>query len=139
MLPFLLRIYTTHAPFDTMSTRLDMQLYSIHIPEHAMGQKQNRKRTRHRPSRTKRQRASLESATELRHVRTASLQSKYGPDASLPYYQPQPMRQESAMSRDRRLFGGEDDDTASAMELRGPMLDVVLGLFNAIDYDDALV
>lgn len=45
-------------------------------------------------------------------------------------------RHESATARDRRLFGGEDDDTASALDLRGPMLDVVLGLFDGIDYDD---
>ena len=48
------------------------------------------------------------------------------------------LREESATTRDKRMFGGEDDDTESAMELRGPMLDVVLGLFNGIDYDDAL-
>lgn len=36
------------------------------------------------------------------------------------------------------MFGGVDDDTESALELRGPMLDVVLGLFNGVDYDDAL-
>lgn len=46
--------------------------------------------------------------------------------------------EESAESRDRRIFGGDDDETQSAMELRGPMLDVVLGLFNGIDYDDSL-
>lgn len=52
--------------------------------------------------------------------------------------QPRLVREESATTRDKRVFGGEDDDTESAMELRGPMLDVVLGLFNGIDYDDAL-
>jgi hypothetical protein len=46
--------------------------------------------------------------------------------------------EESAASRDRRIFGGDDDETRSALELRGPMLDVVLGLFNGIDYDDSL-
>lgn len=45
---------------------------------------------------------------------------------------------ESAKSRDRRIFGGDGDETQSALELRGPMLDIVLGLFNGIDYDDAL-
>lgn len=48
------------------------------------------------------------------------------------------MEEESPESRDRRIFGGDEDETQSAMELRGPMLDVVLGLFNGIDYDDSL-
>lgn len=46
---------------------------------------------------------------------------------------------ESAITRDKRMFGGEDGDSESALELRGPMLDVVLGLFDGIDYDDALL
>lgn len=46
--------------------------------------------------------------------------------------------EESVEARDRRIFGGDEDETQSAMELRGPMLDVVLGLFNGIDYDDSL-
>ena len=46
-------------------------------------------------------------------------------------------RLESDNSRDRRIFGGDDDDSQSARDLRGPMLDVVLGLFNGIDYDDS--
>ncbi|KAF2216489.1 hypothetical protein CERZMDRAFT_81585 [Cercospora zeae-maydis SCOH1-5] len=45
-------------------------------------------------------------------------------------------RTESFHSRDKRMFGGEDDDSVSAMELRGPMLDVVLRLFDGVDYDD---
>jgi len=43
---------------------------------------------------------------------------------------------ESAAARDRRIFGGLDGEDESA-DLRGAMMDVVLGLFNGIDYDDA--
>lgn len=45
--------------------------------------------------------------------------------------------QEDAKSRDIRIFGGLENELEST-DLRGPMLDVVLGLFNGIDYDDAL-
>ncbi len=44
---------------------------------------------------------------------------------------------EDAVSRERRIFGGVDGDS-EATDLRGRMLDVVLGLFDGIDYDDAL-
>ena len=44
--------------------------------------------------------------------------------------------QEDSISRDLRIFGGLEDETQGS-DLRGPMLDVVLGLFNGIDYDDA--
>ena len=44
---------------------------------------------------------------------------------------------ESIEARERRIFGGEggglEDDA-----LKGPMLDVVLGLFNGLDYDDGV-
>lgn len=40
---------------------------------------------------------------------------------------------ETPLSRTRRVFGGAEDESA---ELCGPMLDVVLGLFGGIDYDD---
>ena len=45
---------------------------------------------------------------------------------------------ESAEAWDRSWFGGVDEDSESARDLRGPMLDVVLSLFNGVDYDDAL-
>lgn len=44
---------------------------------------------------------------------------------------------ESATARERRIFGGLDDETGEE-DLRGPMLDVVLGLLGGLDYDDAL-
>jgi hypothetical protein len=37
---------------------------------------------------------------------------------------------------DRQMFGGVDEDSQSAQELRGPMLDVVLSLFNNVDFID---
>lgn len=43
---------------------------------------------------------------------------------------------EDATSRDLRVFGGVPEDQHELADLRGPMLDVVLGLFNGIDYDD---
>lgn len=45
-------------------------------------------------------------------------------------------RHEDPVSRDLRVFGGLENETESS-DLRGPMLDVVLGLFDGIDYDDA--
>lgn len=54
------------------------------------------------------------------------------------FSRPRFLRQESAASRDRRIFGGVEDDLESAKELCGPMLDVVLGLFNGVDFDDSL-
>jgi hypothetical protein len=37
---------------------------------------------------------------------------------------------------DRRMFGGVPEDSQSAQELRGPMLGVVLSLFNNVDFID---
>lgn len=45
-------------------------------------------------------------------------------------------RPEDAVSRDLRVFGGVPEDQYELSDLRGPMLDVVLGLFNGIDYND---
>ena len=46
-------------------------------------------------------------------------------------------KQEDAVSRDLRIFGGLEGEPELSSDLRGPMLDVVLGLFNGMDYDDA--
>lgn len=47
---------------------------------------------------------------------------------------------EDAATRDIRIFGGSaedgDDESEQEVDLRGRMLDVVLGLFDGIDYDD---
>ncbi|EME85561.1 uncharacterized protein MYCFIDRAFT_171467 [Pseudocercospora fijiensis CIRAD86] len=136
----------TYTLFGKMNARLDMPLYNLHIPDLEMGQKQNRKRTRHRPSRSKRQssvygmsKADQSATTSPKHMWSTSCINTYWQAPYVtPLQRPQLLRKESATSRDRRMFGGEDDDTKSAMDLRGPMLDVVLGLFNGIDYDDAL-
>ena len=45
---------------------------------------------------------------------------------------------ENAFTRDLRVFGGVLEDEIESSDLRGPMLDVVLGLFDGIDYDDDL-
>jgi hypothetical protein len=79
--------------------------------------------------------------TTLPHMAYTSTHSpNFFPGPSFPVaIQPKLLQEEeSAASRDRRIFGGDDDETRSALELRGPMLDVVLGLFNGIDYDDSL-
>lgn len=115
-----------------------------------MGQRHNRKRIRHRPmSRSYRSITSLMPATEATATSSWALQHFSLPQAtmrinvaSLAFREtactlPKLLQQESANSRDRRIFGGVDEDTESAKNLCGPMLDVVLGLFNGIDYDDA--
>ncbi|KXT18561.1 hypothetical protein AC579_2294 [Pseudocercospora musae] len=148
--PVLLHSDYNYTLYDKMNARLNTPLYAIHIPDLEMGQKQNRKRTRHRPSRSKRQssmyamnkasQSATNDMTSPKHTRSTSYIDTCWPAACVkPLQRPQLLRQESATSRDRRMFGGDDDDTKSAMDLRGPMLDVVLGLFNGIDYDDALV
>ena len=43
------------------------------------------------------------------------------------------MKREEAAAREKRIFGGcEHEDEG----LKAPMLDVVLGLFDGLDYDD---
>lgn len=44
---------------------------------------------------------------------------------------------EDAATRNVRVFGGSESEAGSS-ELCGPMLDVVLGLFGSIDYDEAM-
>ncbi len=45
---------------------------------------------------------------------------------------------ESVGARDRRIFGGGDaaEQAENDMDLRGPMLEVVLGLFDGLDYEE---
>lgn len=45
------------------------------------------------------------------------------------------MMAEDDVKRNMRVFGGSTDE-AGSMELCGPMLDVVLGLFGGVDYED---
>lgn len=44
---------------------------------------------------------------------------------------------EDDATRRIRVFGGSADE-AESIELCGPMLDVVLGLFGSVDYDDSM-
>lgn len=128
-----------------------------------MGQRQNRKRVRHRPNR---QRKYINLPPQpiqpnpFAMIPTAwSIRYSYAPNSTSSKTTLSRMsspsafshssvssstsstlggsRQEDAKSRDIRIFGGLENEHDSA-DLRGPMLDVVLGLLNGIDYDDAL-
>ena len=124
-----------------------------------MGQRHNRKRVRHRPNRARRgmelepspiqptitQFSSMPTALSVRYSYApaphAPVQtSKQSTNSSLRQSKPgiaySQCREENALSRDLRIFGGLEHELQSS-DLRGPMLDVVLGLFNGIDYDDA--
>lgn len=123
-----------------------------------MGQRQNRKRVRHRPNRQRKYVtlppqpiqpnpfSTAPTALSIRYSyapnstfsksslsRTPSLTSCSSKASSISSR----LSQEDAQSRDIRIFGGLENEV-EATDLRGPMLDVVLGLFNGIDYDDAL-
>ena len=46
-------------------------------------------------------------------------------------------KREDLWERELRIFGGSEDESESVGEdLKAPMLDVVLGLFDGLDYDD---
>lgn len=124
--------YYSTVSSTNMNARLDIPLYTYHNEVMA---KQNRKRIRHRSNKSRRLQANT-TYHETPHDYTALPKHMLAPTTK---QLPQLSREESATTLDKRMFGGEDDDTASAMELRGPMLQVVLGLFNGIDYDDAAI
>jgi hypothetical protein len=46
------------------------------------------------------------------------------------------LKQISGDDLDRRMFGGLPEDSQSAQDLRGPMLGVVLSLFDNVDFID---
>ena len=115
----------------------------------------NRKRVRHRTRRNRSQRDDLQWRENISKGNTpttanSSLTYESAPmRASCPLLysmtilkrSPTLLRretEESAEARDRSWFGGVDEDSQSARDLRGPMLDVVLALFNGVDYDDSL-
>ncbi|KAF2158680.1 hypothetical protein M409DRAFT_61461 [Zasmidium cellare ATCC 36951] len=104
--------------------------------------KQNRKRIRHRPSRARKQElytASQRSGTSPTTDNTPFKSKTMSTSGTMwSTNLPRLLRQESAESRERRIFGGEDGDTASAKALKGAMLDVVLGLFDGVDYEDGI-
>lgn len=142
----LLKTYIRHTP----STNID-RYHTLG----EMGQRQNRKRIRHRPLRASRLSLQpmpfqpmpfLASTTTMTPTvmsvrysyaspRSRSDQSSSDTDSSTCSSQSL-AREEDPLSRDLRIFGGGMEDEAGATDLRGPMLDVVLGLFDGLDYDD---
>ena len=123
-----------------------------------MGQRQNRKRVRHRPNRARKYFnlpplpiqpnpfPATPTAASIRYSYVPTSQLSKPPLSRMPSSSCGGSRststscqssQEDSKSRDIRIFGGLENE-ADATDLRGPMLDVVLGLFNGIDYDDAL-
>ena len=126
-----------------------------------MGQRQNRKRVRHRPNRQRKYinlppqpiqpnpfatnptalsiRYSYAQNSTFSKPNLSRMPSSNSGSISAPSKSSAASRssQEDAKSRDIRIFGGVENEPDST-DLRGPMLDVVLGLFNGIDYDDAL-
>lgn len=125
-----------------------------------MGQRNNnRKRVRHRPNRTRKyfnyQPSPIQpipfnttpSAMSIRYIHlsnTQFLKPGLSRTPSLGSYSSRSSStlsktsQEDAHSRDIRIFGGLEDEEFESEDLRGPMLDVVLGLWNSTDYDDSL-
>ena len=108
-----------------------------------MGQKHNnRKRIRHRPMRARRgcelQPAPIQPGPLLcgsQPLPTMRLISwRYPP--SLPGQCSSCCGGETMAARERRIFGGEEGEVEDGTDLKGQMLDVVLGLFNGMDYDD---
>lgn len=125
-----------------------------------MAQRHNRKRTRHRPTRIS---AGSQDVSELLsfmphactkmpdlywsdNLSTSRTTSTHTSRSTSPSSQPtvsQGVRfrmttgSETFSSRSQRIFGGLEDE-AESTDLCGPMLDVVLALFGAIDYDDAM-
>ncbi|EMC92191.1 hypothetical protein BAUCODRAFT_281232 [Baudoinia panamericana UAMH 10762] len=122
-----------------------------------MGQKHNRKRTRHRSMSSRRRHSLLPSCGALSPsggicglpsslpfsniARTDSAQSSSDgvSDRQSSERCPQPDNEaELAYNREQRIFGGVYGEP-DASSLCGPMLDVVLGLFNGVDYEDPIV
>jgi hypothetical protein len=121
-----------------------------HMDLNNMGQRQNRKRVRHRPHRARKQfqyqPAPIQPSSFVSAPTAMSIRYSYAPSRpsfsrstsytttsskSMSRY-----REEDAQSRDRRIFGGVEGEQEST-DLRGQMLDVVLGLFDGVDYDDS--
>lgn len=117
-----------------------------------MGPRQNRKRIRHRPNRA---RKALELLPSPVQPSLFDGSQPLPPTKSIRYHYPSKpclrallacnpdggqnikAHQECETAWDRRVFGGLEGETDSG-NLRGAMMDVVLGLFNGVDYDDAL-
>jgi hypothetical protein len=142
-----------------------------------MGQRDNRKRVRHRPNRFVRKQQMQQSFQLCSNHQTATSSHPAMANSTRPFpasfptsFSTTPMAismrysyaapstytpstqmfrpsspcssvsstpHEDALSRDLRIFGGVEDE-GSETDLRAQMLDVVLGLFDGLDYDDAL-
>ena len=146
--------YFNHTPSrSTPYAHLDTTANTV-----KMGQRQNRKRVRHRPNRARKYFnlpplpiqlnpfTAIPTAASIRYSYVPTLPLSKPPLSRMPSSSCGGSRststsiqssQEDSKSRDIRIFGGLENE-ADATDLRGPMLDVVLGLFNGIDYDDAL-
>ena len=116
--------------------------------------RQNRRRVRHRPRRARTSCCSSNSTSMLCnlgslqhslfirpsgwHNTSNALSQSHARSKEQQWYFPSARIREDNESRDRRFFGGttDDDEDDDAPDLRGAMLDVVLGLFDGIDYED---
>lgn len=114
-----------------------------------MPRRDNRKRIRHRPHRAARHRTTQISSPPFLqpHIPTApsmTMATAFSPiPPTLISYHSSCVHgktKEDARTRDLRIFGGlpAEDEAGMEVDLRGRMLDVVLGLFDAVDYDDGL-
>ncbi len=128
--------------------------------QNKMGHKPNRKRTRHRPLRTRRASDLLPSPlqpTSQPTPPTRSIRWLYpsvsscaetstvadwpstctGTPVAIDWRDCRESGEarESIGARDRRIFG-DADQQGDEVDLRGPMLDVVLSLFDGLDYDE---
>ncbi|KAK5134467.1 hypothetical protein LTR08_006384 [Meristemomyces frigidus] len=125
-----------------------------------MGQRQsNRKQVRHRPMKgIRKAHLSATQPIDIDHVSPLAEKSSqtqysciysasssiadsphfYGIDGNRQSSQPTDSL-ESAAAREQRVFGGGDGDVDDREDLRGAMLDVVLGLFGGLDYHDRLI
>jgi hypothetical protein len=128
----------------------------------------NRKRTRHRPSRSQKRNSSIfqgSSTPDILERRDSCICMAFSPPPppppshnhsrhssletnkdlliksciSAPVGQKltaSALKQFDGDDLDRRMFGGVPEDSQSAQDLRGPMLGVVLSLFNNVDFID---
>lgn len=138
---------------------IDRCIYDYCSRDRSMGDRHNRKRTRHRPIRRQRLCQQLENDNSVASVSLPASDQQpslyacscWRPSARQPPPSKPSLNQalqrkctadtktipETPQSRTRRVFGGVDSpDDDESTELCAPMLNVVLTLFGGIDYDD---
>jgi hypothetical protein len=124
----------------------------------------NRKRTRHRPGRSQKRLSSIfqgSSTPDVLERRDSGAGMAFSPpplsfhsrhsgsgaakDMLMKWFSPataghistaSALKQVDGDDLDRRVFGGLPEDSQSAQDLRGPMLGVVLSLFDNVDFID---